>query len=288
MITVVGSINLDVVAMVEHFPRAGETVVAGSFRRTHGGKGANQAVAAARLGAIVEFVGCVGEDPVAEELVAGLVDEGVGVRNLRSTVGPSGLAMITIDGEGENSIVVGRGANDDVRVDAEVSGLLGSSTISLCQLEIPITAVRDALHATGGTTILNAAPAVRLPRDVLDAVDVLIVNEVELRTLVGSTEPGAARGLGIATVVTTLGARGAQVVTRSDVGYVRAPSAHVADTTGAGDAFCGTFAVAIDEGLDVFDATARGVAAGSLATTKVGAREAMPTRDALDRTIARM
>lgn len=288
MITVVGSLNLDLVAVVDHLPLAGETVVAASYRRNHGGKGANQAVAAARLGSDVAFVGCVGSDQVGTELVASLVDEGIDVSGVRSLPGVSGMAMITIDQHGENSIVVGSGANTGVVIDDRAADLIAGASSVLTQLEIPMPTVLDAVRVATGTTIVNAAPAVPLPAKLLAATDVLIVNEVELVAVAGSSDPRAARDLGVGTVVMTLGERGAQVVTAGDVAHVRAPEVSVRDTTGAGDTFCGAFAVALDRGDNVFDATARAVVAGSMATTRIGAREAMPTRNQLDEKIARI
>jgi ribokinase len=288
MIGVVGSVNLDLVAVVAHLPRPGETVVAHSHQRAHGGKGANQAVAAARLGGEVVFVGAVGSDPVGSELIDGLAAEGIDTSAMRTLTGVSGIAMISIDQHGENSIVVGAGANAKLDLDERATDVVRRASTVLVQLEIPMTTVIAAAKSATGTTILNAAPATHLPSELIAATDVLIVNEVELETVAGSTEPRAAREIGIPTVVTTLGERGAQVVTRGDVAYVPAPEVSVRDTTGAGDAFCGAFTVAIEEGSTVFDAAARAVVAGSMATTRVGAREAMPTRKRLDETIARL
>lgn len=288
MITVVGSMNLDLVAVVDHLPVAGETILALSHQRNHGGKGANQAVAAARLGAEVAFVGCVGTDPVGEELTAQLADEGIDVAGVRTVAGASGMAMITIDEHGENSIVVGSGANSSVVIDGAASDRVASASTVLTQLEIPMTAVLDSLRVATGTCIVNAAPAVPLPAELLGATDVLIVNEVEMVEVAGSSDPQAARGLGVGTVVMTLGERGAQVVTAGDVAYVPAPEVSVRDTTGAGDTFCGAFAAAMDAGHGVFDAAASGVVAGSMATTRIGAREAMPSRSQLDEKIAKL
>jgi ribokinase len=288
MIAVVGSVNLDLVAVVDHLPVAGETILAVAHQRNHGGKGANQAVAAARLGSDVTFVGCVGSDPVGEELTSALVEEGIEVSGVRSLPGPSGMAMITIDAHGENSIVVGPGANAGVVIDDGAADIVAAASTVVTQLEVPMSAVLDTVRVATGTTIVNAAPASPLPAELLAQTDVLIVNEVELVAVAGSSDPSAARRLGVGTVVMTLGARGAQVVTSSDVGYVPAPEVSVRDTTGAGDTFCGAFAVAVDAGDDVFDAAARAVVAGSMATTRIGAREAMPTRRQLDERIAKL
>ena len=282
MITVVGSVNQDTVAVVPSLPRAGETVSAVSVFSVHGGKGANQAVAAARMGASVAFVGAVGTDAIGSELVDRLHEEGIDVGHVVTADGSSGIALITIDERGENTIAVGAGANGAVALTDPSRELIRSSSVVLCQLEIPLATVAEAIEVASGTTILNAAPAARLPEALLDAVDVLIVNETELRTLTGTSEPSSARKLGVGTVVVTLGSLGAQVVTSGDTGYVRAPVVTVRDTTGAGDTFCGAFASAIEEGRDVFEAATMGVVAGSLATTKLGAREAMPSRQAVE------
>jgi ribokinase len=283
MITVVGSVNLDTIAVVANLPRPGETVSAVSVSTAHGGKGANQAVAAARMGADVAFVGCVGSDAAGPELVDRLADEGVDVTHVATTGRASGFALITIDEIGENTIVVAPGANALVALDEASRDVVRSASVVLCQLEIPMPTVIDAAEAAEGLVVLNAAPAVPVLPRLLEAVDVLIVNETELRELTGAPEPASARSLGVPTVVVTLGAAGAQVVTSGDIGYVRAPVVTVRDTTGAGDTFCGAFAAAIEEGRDVFEAATMGVIAGSLATTKLGAREAMPTKRAVQR-----
>jgi ribokinase len=285
VIVVVGSVNLDTVATVEDHPRPGETVLASSHLTSHGGKGANQAVAAARLGADVRFIGAVGDDGAGVSLADELRREGIDTDLVQAVRGPSGVALVTVDRRGENTIVVGRGANAHVRIDADERAALADADVVLCQLEIPMTAVTAAAEASRGVFILNAAPARPVPSTTLGLVDVLVVNQHELVTLAGSPEPSAARSLGVPTVVVTLGARGAQIITGSDVGFVPAPVVEARDTTGAGDTFCGALAASLDEGLDVFEATARGVVAGSLATTGIGARTAMPGRDRLLRAL---
>lgn len=285
MIVVVGSVNLDTVATVDDHPRPGETVLASSHLTSHGGKGANQAVAAARLGAVVRFIGAVGDDAAGASLTDELRREGIDTDLVEAVRGPSGVALVTVDRRGENTIVVGRGANALVRIDAGARAVLEDADVVLCQLEIPMEAVTAAAEASRGVFILNAAPARSVPSTTLGLVDVLVVNQHELVALAGSAEPSAARSLGVPTVVVTLGARGAQIVTRSDVAFVPALVVEAVDTTGAGDTFCGAVAASLDEGLDIFEATARGVVAGSLATTGIGARTAMPGRDRLLRAL---
>jgi ribokinase len=282
VITVVGSINLDVVATVDRHPRPGETVLATSFETTHGGKGANQAVAAARLFDHVSFIGAVGRDATGNELVSRLGSEGVDVASVQVVAEPSGTAMVTVDEEGENTIVVAAGANWCVRIDDGGRDLLARSDVVLSQLEVPMDIIAEVGRATRGRFVLNAAPPARIPTEVLDAVDVLIVNQHEAMALSGSLEPDALRAIGVETVVVTLGSEGAQVVTRGDVGFVPALPVMPVDTTGAGDAFCGAFAVGLAEGRDVFASAAFGAIAGALATTRVGARTGMPTRQRLD------
>jgi ribokinase len=286
VIVVVGSINMDVVAEVDHAPMPGETVLARAHWTAHGGKGANQAVAAARLGGDVHFVGCVGSDAHGDELRRDLAAEGVDIGSLAVSATPTGFASITVDPSGENAIVVGTGANDDVVVTAAVADLLARADVVLSQLEIPITVVADAAAATGGLFVLNAAPARELPGDLLASVDVLVANEHEIVALAGAIDPASIRELGVPTVVTTLGARGAHVVTTGDSAFVPAIEVPVRDTTGAGDAFCGALAHGLDAGLDVFDATARAVVAGSLATTMMGARSGMTDLAGLERASA--
>jgi ribokinase len=283
LIVVVGSVNLDTVVHVDHVPRTGETIIATDRHLNPGGKGANQAVAAARLGAEVVFIGCVGDDQAGRDLRSGLIEEGVDCSLLDTVDGPSGSATVIVDREGDNAIVVAEGANARVAIDTRHAEALRSATAVLCQLEVPLAAAGAALAMAGGHAVLNAAPSRALPADVIGSTDVLIVNEIELADLAGGIDPRAVRSLGVRTVVATLGGEGAQVIAPGDVVYVPAPSVTVRDTTGAGDAFCGAFAWALDAGLDVHEATVRGVVAGSLATTGVGARTAMPKRTAVDR-----
>lgn len=287
MITVVGSVNLDVTVGVERHPRRGETILANRIETGHGGKGANQAVAAARLGGDVAFVGAVGRDAAGNELISHLGHEGIDVSGVRVVPEASGTAMITVDDSGENTIVVASGANWYVEIDDMARTTIAGSSVVLSQLEIPFDVVEDAGRACTGTFILNAAPPARLPESLLATVDVLIINQHEAMALAGSLEPHALRAIGVPTVVATLGAEGAQVVTTGDVGYVQAPPVRAIDTTGAGDAFCGAFAVAMDEGKDPFEAATLGAAAGALTTRRVGARTGMPDRAALDAAIAR-
>jgi ribokinase len=285
-IAVVGSVNLDIVIGVERHPAPGETVLGGDRTDLPGGKGANQAVAAARLGRRVSIVGRVGADAAGRGLRDGLRAEGVDVEHLREDPdAPSGVALIAVAPDGENTIIVSPGANG--RVGPEdvqgASGLLGEAAVTLLQLEIPEDAVRAAAHAAGGTLVLNPAPARELDGDVLERVDVLVPNRGELELLAGPGDPAdAARRLaGPRAVVVTLGADGALVVDGDHVEHVRAHPVEVVDTTGAGDAFCGALADALARGALLTEAARWGVAAAALSVTRSGAQEGMPTAEAM-------
>ena len=275
-VTVLGSVNMDLVATASRLPLPGETVLGTGFHTGPGGKGANQAVAAARAGAAVTFLGAVGDDTFATPLRESLVAAGVDVSLLRTAPGPSGIASITVDGSGENSIVVVGGANRTVdALTAADRDTVTAADVLLCQLEIPVAVVVDAVtlaRRSGTVTVLNAAPAGPLPDDLLAAVDVLEVNETEADQL-GERVVSRVRN-----VVTTLGGRGAtwRGPDRAVV-HVPAPTVTVVDTTGAGDAFTGTLAACWQRGPEV--ALRRAVAAGALAATRSGAASAPSTAE---------
>jgi ribokinase len=287
MIAVVGSVNLDIVIGVERHPAPGETVLGGDRTDLSGGKGANQAVAAARLGQEVAIVGRVGADAAGQRLRDGLRAEGVDVGHLREDPDArSGVALIAVAPDGENTIIVSPGANG--RVGAEdvgtASGLLADAAVTVVQLEIPEDAVRAAAQAAGGTFVLNPAPARDLDADVLARVDVLVPNRGELGLLAGAGAPadaGAAVALarrleGPASVVVTLGAEGAVVIEASRVERVPAPAVEAIDATGAGDAFCGALADALARGATLVEAARWGVAAAALSVGRMGAQDGMP------------
>jgi len=278
MIVVVGSINLDLVARVDRLPLPGETVQAESFVSFHGGKGANQAVAAARLGGDVFLVGAVGDDETFGTLLDGLDAEGVDISAVQTIDGVStGTALITVDRGGENTIAVHGGANRMVQLTTASRLLIETADVLLMQLEVPVDVVVEAAQIATGTVMLNAAPAMQLSTELIERLDVLIVNEHERSIAISPGEEEA-----IPIVVTTLGARGATVSTRSGDFDVAAHRVDVVDTTGAGDTFCGAFAEAHDRGEDTMDAVEWATHAGSLATTGMGARAAMPTRDDME------
>lgn len=278
MIVVVGSLNLDVVMTVGSLPERGETVIARSLHHVSGGKGGNQAVAASRLGANVSFVGAVGRDEEGARLIDELSQEGIDVGAVTAVESAeSGVAFVTVDDAGSNSIVVYPGANDTFTIDETSRSLISAANVVLLQLEIPTPTVADVVSTATGTVVLNAAPARVLAQEVLGRVDVLIVNETEHTAVVEGFKTRAR------TVITTLGERGCVVVTDGASFEVAAPHVDVVDTTGAGDTFCGAFAVALDGGSNMVDAARWATVAASLATTRLGARVAMPTSDQVDR-----
>jgi ribokinase len=290
MIAVVGSVNLDVVVGVDRHPAPGETVLGGDRVDLPGGKGANQAVAAARLGRDVALVGRVGADPDGRRLRGVLDGEGVGLAHLRDDPdAPTGVALIAVTPSGENTIIVSPGANlrvspEDVR---DAGALLADAAVTLLQLEIPVDAVAAAVAAAGGTVVLNPAPAREVPGEVLAGVDVLVPNRSELGLLAGAPEPRdageavalARRVPGPSCVVVTLGAEGAVVVEPSRVERVPAPTVEAVDATGAGDAFCGALADALARGAELVEAARWGVAAAALSVGVQGAQAGLPTAE---------
>ena len=285
-VCVVGSANLDIVVPVPHHPVAGETVLGGDHARIPGGKGANQAVAAARLGRSVAFVGCVGNDPAGVELWDALEAEGIDLGRTRSVDGPSGIALIAVGPDGDNSIVVSPGANalvDEQQID-DASALLEVAKVTLLQLEVPIDSVTLAAESAGGLVILNPAPAQALTSRLLESVDVLVPNETELALLSGSSVATTfdeivdqARLLPSARTVVTLGAQGALLVDETEVHHQPAPKVEAVDTTAAGDSFCGALADVLAEGGSLTDAMAWGVMVGAATTLRFGAQSSLPT-----------
>ncbi|WP_036569495.1 ribokinase [Nocardia sp. BMG51109] len=276
-IVVVGSINMDLVATVGRRPEPGETVLGEGFRMVPGGKGANQAIAARRAGAEVEFVGAVGDDLFAGELRTVLADAGVRTRRLRSAAGPSGVASIVVDSTGENSIIVAGGANTTVTaLGPDDLAAIAEADMVLCQLEIPVpTVLAAARHAraSGTLVLLNPSPVQQLSRELWDVVDIAVVNEGEYEHLGPALAP-------VADVVVTRGAHGA--VHRGPGGEHHHPGVAVraVDTTGAGDAFTGALAAHWQEGPAT--ALAWACTAGALATTKPGAGASIPDRAAIE------
>lgn len=273
-VTVVGSVNLDLVATSPHLPRPGETVTATSFVRYPGGKGANQALAAQRAGANATLIAAVGDDPQATEATLLLRRARVDLSHLVTSELPTGMALITVDARGENQIVVVPGANGALRPDQiDAAG----ADIVLCQLEIPMDAVAAAGDTATGLFCVNAAPAKPLPPTILDRVDVVIVNETEHSQLADDLAKTTAL------VVVTLGPEGAKAYRSGrQVAEAQPPTVLPVDTVGAGDAFCGAFVTALAEGMSVAGALGWGCAAGALATTRPGAQPSLPTAEEIE------
>jgi ribokinase len=282
-LVVVGSVNADLVVTVRSLPAPGETVSGGTFERHHGGKSANQAVAAARLGASVAFVGAVGDDDLGADAVAALEREGIDCAGIaRLDDAPTGVALIVVDEAGENQIAVASGANARLADPAVPDG----ARIVLLGLEVPDEAVLAAARAAGDARIvLNPAPARPLPDKLLDLEPILTPNEAEARTLTDEPDAqAAARALERRTgapVVVTLGARGALVGGE----VIAPPPVHPVDTTGAGDTFTGALAAELARGADIRAAARFATAAAALSTQAAGAREGMPDRAAVERAL---
>jgi ribokinase len=285
-VVVVGSVNVDLVVRVKTLPGPGETVNGGTFARHGGGKGANQAVAAARLGADVRFVGAVGNDDLGDEALDGLTGEGVDVSGaLRLDDVPTGVAVIVVDARGENQIAVASGANgaltgEHVRGAARLEG----SGVVLLGHEVPPEAVAagvEIARAAGWTPILNPAPA----RELLDDLEgvILTPNSDEACRLANANDPVAAanalHGRTKAPVLVTLGGRGGLLFDAGGMDMVSAPTTTVVDTTGAGDAVNGALAAELATGRELHEAVRFAIAAATLSTRAAGAREGMPRRD---------
>jgi ribokinase len=300
-VLVVGSLNEDVLVTVDRLPGRGETVIGTSVRVAPGGKGANQAAAAGRLGPGVAMVGRVGDDQAGERQRAALAELGVDVRLVHPTPGElTGTATIAVEATGgENLIVVVPGANAALGADDVDRPEVRGAGVVLLQLENPLDTVRAAAAAAGGTVVLNPAPAQPLPTGLLGLVDVLVPNEHELVRLTGADDGARtpaglvalSRRLGVGSAVVTLGARGALVVPATGTALLQAPPpVSPVDTTGAGDCFCGALAQALARGDELASAVRYAVAAAASSTTGPGARGALPddatVRDLLTRTPA--
>jgi ribokinase len=267
-LTVVGSINLDLVARAERLPRPGETVTGATFSRIPGGKGANQAVAAARLGAVVTMIGCVGDDELAAPALSGLQEAGVVLDRLKRTNGSTGVALITVDADGENVIVVAPGANLDLRPE-DIT--LPDDDAVLCQLEIPLETVEQVSLVAPSDFYVNAAPAhdpERIPQ-----ADLTVVNHYELEALTNRS------GL----IAVTLGAKGAILLEDgNEVARAAPPPVVAVDGTAAGDAFTACLVVSLLEGRARDEALRRACAAGALAASRFGAQTSLPTAEEVD------
>ena len=289
-IAVVGSCNLDLVVGVDHVPLVGETVLGGDLHQIPGGKGANQAVAAARLGRSVAMIGRVGDDSAAEILRSALEADGVDTAALLSTPGvASGVALIAVQDDGDNAIVVSPGANAKVTpADVDAAEAVRNAAVLLVQAEIPMDAVVAAARAATGTVIWNPAPAPEsaIPGDLFETVDIVVPNQTELATLVGhhghvniEVAGELASRLPCPGVVVTLGGNGALVLTGGTITHVPAPRVQPVDTTAAGDSFCGALADRIVAGDDLVEAATWAVQVGAATTLRTGAQPSLPTVD---------
>lgn len=300
-ICVVGSLNMDLVVRSPQLPSPGQTISGGPFATYHGGKGANQAVAAARLGGKVAMIGRVGDDAFGQQMRDGLASEGIDVGQVATVEATaSGIALITVQEDGQNTIVIAPGANAALSVaDIEAAAdQIRQAGVLVLQLETPLETVAAAAriaHEAGVKVLLNPAPAQALPSELLSNVDVLLPNQTEAALLSGmaannETEAIEAaqhlRSFGIEYVIVTLGDQGALLLGPEGVQRVEPHQVTPVDATAAGDAFVGAFAVALAEGYDYPTALAWGNAAGALAVTAAGAQPSLPTRVALEALLA--
>lgn len=296
-ISIIGSLNIDFISNVFDFPRVGETIRATGFHISPGGKGANQAVAAAKLGGNVEMIGKVGKDKYGDLLIESLIRQGVRTQNIRKE-GDTGSTFINVNHKGDNTITYVPGANEEITKE-DISGCLSDlreSSYLLLQQEIPEEIVEYVVNLTsklnGCKVILNAAPARFINDKIIQGVHTLIVNEVELDFLIKdyvSEEQGLTTSKidylldkGVKKIIITLGDKGAVLASNSEYKHIPACMVSAIDTTGAGDTFIGAYAVAKSENLNDVDAIKFAVKASAIAVTKHGAQPAIPTRQELD------
>jgi len=299
MIVIIGSINMDLVLRVPRMPLPGETITGGQFRTIPGGKGANQAVACARLSAEevnVAMVACLGDDAFGAELRAALRKDGIDDSHVTTIAGTaSGIASILVDDNGQNSIVLASGANAELspaHIDA-ARGLIEQARIVVLQLESPLPTVIHAIrlaHALGKTVVLNPAPAQTLPAELLGQIDYLVPNEIEAAMLAGMPASGIdndeqiaaviskLRVAGSTNVLVTLGEKGVYAALASDSEHFSAQAVKAVDTTAAGDTFIGGFVAALAEGRSEAEAIALGQRAAAISVARVGAQTSIPSR----------
>ncbi|WP_433307808.1 ribokinase [Actinoplanes sp. CA-030573] len=279
---------MDLVGVAARLPLPGETVLGDEFVMMPGGKGANQAIAAARAGGHAVFLGAIGSDSFGVTLNARLNSAGVDTAHLRTSYGASGVAVIMVDRAGENSILVSPGANSTFTDLTEAEErVIADGDVLLCQQEIPVGTVIAACRAAraGGTrTVLNAAPARELPPELLANVDLLVVNESEAQAITGTETPDVPGLLALVPrVVLTLGGDGSRFAERDGRDeHVPAHAVEAVDTTAAGDAFTAALAVAWGEGRDLLEAVRWATAAGAVCVQRLGASSALPTRAEID------
>ena len=303
-ILVIGSTNTDMTAFCDRMPLPGETVFGNDFVTGPGGKGANQAVAAKRLGGEVSFICKVGNDIFGDNTIRHFEDEGFDTKYVMRSSKPSGVALITVDKDAENSIVVASGANNDYTEEdiRKCRKAIEDCDILLMQLEIPVPAVLEAArigHELGKTVVLNPAPASDIPEEMFQHISLFIPNETELQKysgmLVKDEESAAAAAgklmsMGVGNIIVTMGSKGS-LICRKEEGafsgkpvttFVKATKVEAVDTTGAGDCYCGSLCVALSEGLGLKEAAEFASKASALSVKKPGAQNAMPYRKELD------
>src|SRR3954471_11598195 len=295
-IVVVGSSNTDMILKLDRIPKPGETILGGEFITAAGGKGANQATAAAKAGGEVTFIARVGQDMFGEQAVAGFVESGINVDHVQRDKSPSGVALIFVATDGENRIGVGGGANGklspaDIK---KAKAVFASANAVIMQLETPLETVQAAAEiadAKGAIVILNPAPAQKLPDSLLKKISILTPNETEAELLTGirviddascSKAADALLRKGIKTVIITLGSRGSYVATSKSKQLVPGFKVKPVDTTAAGDTFNGALAVALAEGKSMFDAVRFANAAGAISVTRMGAQPSAPKRSEIE------
>lgn len=275
-VVVVGSCNLDLVSNTDHLPSPGETLRATDYAEHAGGKGLNQAVACARMGARTAFIGCVGDDSAGTMLRELLNSEGIDTSQLITVDAPTGRAFITVDASGENTIVIVAGANAYV---GKTAITIPKSKVILAQLEIPLPAIAQVFaQAQDAIRVLNPAPATTPSTELLALCDIAVPNETESATL-GGTQ--VLLGAGVTTVITTLGERGAEISNATSTTPIAPYKVDAIDTVGAGDAFTGALCAEIARGTDIQRAAQIASVAGALATTVRGAVPSLPTRAAV-------
>lgn len=291
-ILVIGSSNTDMTIKGERLPLPGETVLGGDFTMGPGGKGANQAVAAQRLGGDVTFVCKVGRDLFGDNAISLYEKEGIDTSHILRSEKPSGTALILVDAKAENCISVAPGANGDITVgDIEaIAPVIEASDIVILQLEIPVPAVQKAVeiaHKAGKYVILNPAPACALPKEIFANISLITPNQTEIALMTGckvEDEDSLAKAvaeiqkMGVQDVVVTLGSKGSLVCTGGKTTFVPSRKVKAVDTTAAGDTFCGGLAVGLSEGKSLVEAAAFATAASALTVQKMGAQNSIPFR----------
>ena len=287
-ILVIGSSNTDMTIRASRLPAPGETILGGEFKMGRGGKGANQAVAAKRLGGNVTFVCKVGNDVFGNESVQAYAAEGMDISRILRSEKPSGTALIMVDDSGENCISVAPGANGDISVEdiRSIADLIRSASYLILQLEIPVAAVVEAAHIAheaGVCVIRNPAPATKLPESIFADIDILTPNQTETAILTGiSDDPDKAVArlaeLGVGRIVMTRGSKGSAVYENGKCTLVDACKVNAIDATAAGDTFCGALCVGLSEGLDLVEAARFATRASALTVQKMGAQESIPYR----------